>query len=33
MDDSTGRDELFRQVLDEYGAGLWRLTAGYVPIS
>ena len=29
MDDGTQRDELFRRVLADYGAGLWRLTAGY----
>jgi RNA polymerase sigma-70 factor (ECF subfamily) len=29
MDEQTRRDELFQRVLAEYGAGLWRLTAGY----
>lgn len=29
MDDPTQRDELFCRVLEDHGAGLWRLTAGY----
>lgn len=29
MDEPTQRDELFRRVLADHGAGLWRLTAGY----
>lgn len=29
MDERTRRDELFRRVMADHGAGLWRLTAGY----
>lgn len=29
MDERTQRDERFHRVLEDYGAGLWRLTAGY----